>query len=533
MEISTQFPSTFFPKLPNNYDNVSDESVRRRRTSSVILPAIEFDPGAGMTLQRQIYSGYREAILSGRLTPGLALPSTRLLAQELGVSRNTVMFAFEQLSAEGYVQCRQGGGTYVSISLPEHMTSAPRASRATVQRESLSGRRVSKAAQSFLTARSSFVARGWGAFRISLPALDQFPVELWSRLVSKHSRRIPRQLLGYCDPLGYRPLREAIANYLRLARAANCCADQVMIVSGSQQALHLISRVLLNPGDRVAVEEPGYPGACGAFLAASASIAPVSVDEEGLRVRPDLSRHRGTRAVYVTPSHQYPLGMTMSLRRRIELLEWARRECAWIIEDDYDSEYRYVTRPIACLQGMDGSARVIYVGTFSKVLFPSLRIGYMILPSDLLSAFSAAKEHADLFSPTLYQAVLTDFIKQGHFGRHLRRMRCLYQERVGFLKSALERELGNEVAIAHADSGMYLTALLTSQVDDVALATKAAEQNIVFTPLSTCYRTSARRSGLILGVGGADRRQIEAGVSRLGGIVRDLSKRIVPGFKLA
>jgi GntR family transcriptional regulator/MocR family aminotransferase len=321
--------------------------------------------------------------------------------------------------------------------------------------------------------------------------------------------------MAYGNAMGYLPFREAIAEYLGTVRGVRCEASQILVTTGSQQALQLSAQVLLDPNDRVCLEEPGYPSARHAFMMAGAQLVPVSVDHDGLNVEEIIRRGRGVRAVYVTPSHQYPMGMTMGATRRMLLLNWAARSGAWIIEDDYDSEYRFGSRPISSLQGLDADDRVIYIGTFSKVLFPALRLGYVVVPKDLVAAFFAARDAADVFSSTLYQAVLTDFIREGHFARHIRRMRMLYMDRRRALINALQIQMGDITEVIGAEAGMHLVALLPRGTNDVAVSRKAAENGISAIPLSSCYLTPPARGGLILGYGGANARQIHDGISKL------------------
>jgi GntR family transcriptional regulator/MocR family aminotransferase len=291
------------------------------------------------------------------------------------------------------------------------------------------------------------------------------------------------------------------------------------VTTGSQQALQLSAQVLLDPDDRVWMEEPGYPGARQAFMTAGAQLIPVRVDHDGMNVaeiiRRDGRRDRDARAVYVTPSHQYPMGTTMSATRRMVLLNWAAHSGAWIIEDDYDGEYRFGSRPIASLQGLDTDGRVIYVGTFSKVMFPALRLGYVVVPKDLVPAFSAARDAADIFSSTLYQAVMTDFIREGYFARHIRRMRMLYMERRNALVKAIQIQMEDTLEVIGAEAGMHLVALLPPRTDDVAVASKAVHRGISAMPLSSCYLKLPIRGGLILGYGGANAHQIHDGIRKL------------------
>jgi GntR family transcriptional regulator/MocR family aminotransferase len=350
---------------------------------------------------------------------------------------------------------------------------------------------------------------------VSLPALEHFPTKVWSKLVNRHLRKSTRQLMAYGDAKGYLPLREAIAEYLGAVRAVRCEPSQVLVTTGSQQGLQLSAQVLLDANDRVWIEEPGYPGARQALMMAGAQLVSVPVDHEGINVAEGIRRAPSAHAVYITPSHQYPLGVTMTATRRMQLLNWAMRSGAWIIEDDYDSEYRLEGRPIASLQGLDTDARVIYVGTFSKVMFPALRLGYVVVPKDLVEAFSTARDATDQFSSTLYQAAMTDFIREGHFARHIRRMRMLYMERRTALAGAIHKRMGDKLEVIGAEAGMHLVGLLPPSVDDVAISKRATEMGISAMPLSSCYAKPPVRGGLILGYGGTDARQIHEGIRKL------------------
>jgi GntR family transcriptional regulator/MocR family aminotransferase len=508
-----------------------------KHAPSGIVPVIAVERAATMPLYRQIYDGYREAIVERRLCAGQRLPSTRQLAAELRVSRMPVLIAFEQLLAEGYFESRVGAGTFVARSLPgERLERDARAAaleparRAT--RPARSDRHVRPAgpARRSVSARSEAVLRpetepwlrGWGAFRVSQPAVDHFPQQAWSRLVARHSRGASANLLNYGSPMGHEPFREAVAGYLRTARAVRCEEHQIMAVSGSQQALELAARVLLDPGCPVWVEEPGYGGAREALAMAGARLVPVPVDDQGLDVAAGVARSPRARAAYVTPSHQYPLGMTMSASRRLQLLEWARESGAWVLEDDYDSEYRYESLPVAALQGLDRDGRVIYIGTFSKVLFPALRLGYLVIPADLVARFAAVREAMDIFPPTLYQAVLADFITEGHFARHLRKMRQLYRERRDALVAAIDGDLGDELRVRDGQAGMHLVATLRQRghgVGDRRLAAQAARQGLWTMPLSSCYLGAAAEQGLVLGYGGTSAGEIREGICRLRGVL--------------
>ena len=497
------------------------------KRSPGLPPVIAIERGSAVPLYRQLYDRYREAIVERRLRPGERLPSTRTLAAELGISRMPVLNAFEQLLAEGYFEARVGAGTFVARSLPDVRPAAELPATDSQPPERPARRAVSQRSGAVLRAAPEPWLQGWGAFRVSQPAVDRFPFQVWSALVARHSRNPRASRLNYGSALGDLPFREAVADYLRTSRAVRCDAGQIMVVSGSQQALEIATRVLLDPGDRVWMEEPGYSGARDVLTLAGARIVPVPVDGEGLDVAAGIARAPQAQAAYVTPSHQYPLGATLSATRRLQLLAWAARAGAWIFEDDYDSEYRYESLPIASLQGLDRDARVIYIGTFSKVLFPAVRIGYLVIPADLVARFVAVREAMDIFPPTLYQAVLADFLSEGHFARHLRRMRQLYRERRDALVAAIRGELGDELEVLDGQAGLHLVATLAAKLegmDDLALSREAARQGVWAMPLSSCYTGGPVRRGLVLGYGGTDVAEIPGGARRL----RDVLRRMGP-----
>jgi GntR family transcriptional regulator / MocR family aminotransferase len=354
-----------------------------------------------------------------------------------------------------------------------------------------------------------------GAFRVGLPAIDHFPMTTWSKLINHHARKPPVDLMVYGEPMGYLPLREAIAEYLGTVRTVRCDASQILITTGSQHGLQICMHALVNAGDSVWMEDPGYPGARQAMRTIGANIVPVPLDEEGLDVEAGMRLDRDARAAYISPSHQFPLGVPMSAARRMQLLNWASQSGAWIIEDDYDSEYRFGGRPLASLQGMDTEGRVVYVGTFSKVMFPALRVGYVVVPKDLVPAFATVRDAFDTFSATLYQVVLTDFIREGHFARHIRRMRTLYLERRNALLEAIDTYIGDKLEVIGTQAGMQLAALLPPGVDDVELSIKAAKLGIAVRPLSISYAKRPSRGGVILGYSGVDVHALREGVRKL------------------
>ena len=482
------------------------------RVAAGIAPAVVIDRRSRKPLHRQVCDAFRAAIVEGRLSAGQRVPSTRALAASLGISRIPVLTAFDQLLAEGYFETAVGAGTFVSGSLAAGARPRPAPVASPLPR-----RRLALRSDAFLERAPEPWLGGFGAFRVSEPALDDFPFAAWSRLVARHSRRLPRRLMKYGSPMGDLPLRQALASYVGIARGVRCEPEQIMVVSGSQQALEIAARVLLDPGQAAWVEEPGYGGARDALTLAGARLVPVPVDDEGLDVAAGIRLDRRARCAVVTPSHQYPLGATLSASRRLQLLDWAEAAGAWIVEDDYDSEYRYDSRPVAALQGLDRNARVVYIGTFSKVLFPALRVGYLVIPTDLVDRFAAVRDAMDIFPATLHPAVLADFIALGHFARHLRRTALLYRDRRRVLVDSLQA-LGPRWRVAGAEAGLHLVAV--GDRADRPIAMRAARQGVWAMPLSSCYVGPAVRHGLVLGYGGVAAADIPAAVARLAKVIR-------------
>jgi GntR family transcriptional regulator / MocR family aminotransferase len=485
------------PIHANHYNGVVSSS------SAGVLPIIVVDRKASNPLHRQIYDGFRAAILRGDLRPGQRIPSSRELTSELRVSRFPVLNAYSQLLAEGYFESRVGAGTFVSGSLPEQQFSEQLDSGQSSQKPPVpSGpRNVARRSLIYTAFHSGPLLRGWGAFGVHQPAFDQFPFQIWSSLVARHSRNPSASAIHHVDPRGSERFRIAIGDYLRTARGVQCDPSQIMIVSGSQQALDITARVLVDPGSPVWVEEPGYRLARAVLAAAECRLVPVPVDNEGIDVTAGIRLCRKARAAFVTPSHHYPMGSTMSASRRIQLLNWAQSSGAWIVEDDYDSEYRYESLPIASLHGLDVNRRVIYIGTFSKVLFPSLRLGYIVIPADLVETFVAVRHAMDIFPPYLNQEVLADFIVEGHFARHIRRMRLLYGERRLALVDSLRNEFGDMLQIHGAEAGMHLAVTLPEGMKDIAITARAASERLWLWPLSPSYMSESPRHGFVMGFG--------------------------------
>ena len=493
---------------------------KRVTAFELMLPAREPEAPA----YRWIYAALRTEILEGRLRPGSRLPSSRDLASQYRLSRGTIVTAFEQLKSEGYIEGTIGSGSYVSKVLPEQLLKVTTA-RAELHTFRNGTRRTQRNLSEYARRLRWFppLELRSRAFLPNVPALDLFPTTLWAQIAARRFRMATAALLLGCDPLGYRPLREAIADYLRTSRGVRCSFEQVVIVSGVQEALDLTVRLFLNPGDRLCMENPGYIGASCVFEAIGAQVVPAPVDDGGMVL--DNRSVRGARLIYVTPGHQFPLGVTMSLPRRLHLLELAEKSDALIFEDDYDSEYRYSGRPMPALQGLDRAGRVLYAGTFSKTLFPSLRLGYLVVPTDLVSVFQSAKAVTNRHAPLLDQVVLCDFISEGHFGRHLRRMREVYSERLSVLLESARQKLDGLLEVSNIEAGLQTVGWLDARIDDEAAVKAAAARQVEVVPLSRYDRGQPKRKGLQLGFAASIPNEIRRGVRELAIALQDVRKR--------
>jgi GntR family transcriptional regulator/MocR family aminotransferase len=461
---------------------------------------------------RWLYAALRAAILEGRLHPATRLPATRDLARQYRLSRGTIVSAIEQLKSEGYVEARTGSGTYVSNTLPDDLLQVRSNATPPLPQAEMKPRNFSTYAKR-VRLFPSFAPRPSRAFRPNLPALDLFPTTLWAQVAARRLRKVSTNFLLGCDPLGYLPLRQAVADYLSSSRGVNCVPGQIAIVSGAQEALDLVARIVLNPGDRVCMENPGYIGATAVFQSLGAKISYVPLEDDGIKLRARTLRK--ARLVYVTPGHQFPLGITMSLARRLQLLECARKSGTLILEDDYDSEFRYSGRPVPALQGLDRHGEVLFTGSFSKVLFPSLRLGYLVLPSDLADRFAATLSITRRHAPLMEQAILCDFITAGHFGRHLRRMRQIYAERLNVLLQCAKQNLTGLLEISLVEAGLQTVGWLKRGMDGESAAAAAAQRNVEVTPLSIYTRGNAAARGLQLGFAAVDAKEIRRGVQDL------------------
>lgn len=470
-----------------------------------------------MPVNRQIYQLIREAILAHTLPAGMQLPSSRDLALELGTSRNTVTYAYEQLLAEGYLESRTGAGTFVADTAPDQIPEAVE------RKEPLtdpSGKSELSARGALLTRQAGVGERQWGAFMPGVPDVTCVPHKIWGRLQNKHWRRSSSDLLTYGPGAGYAGLREQIAEYLRVARSVNCTPSQVLITTGIHQSIDIVVKLLGEHGDTAWVEDPCYWGTRSVLNSLGIQSVPIAVDQEGMRMRLANLR-RPPRFICTTPSHQYPLGMVMSLSRRRMLLEYAATHKVWIIEDDYDSEFRYGGRPLASLQGMDTQDRVLYMGTFSKIMFPGLRIGFLVVPESLAKAFATGIAELYRNGQVFLQATLADFMAEGHFASHIRKMRVLYAERLQLLQQSINRHFGEKMTITGGEAGLHLVLGLPQECDDVLICEEALAAGIVVRPLSRYYmHARGARRGLLLGYASVPNEEIARAFDKLAAVIK-------------
>ena len=472
----------------------------------------------GQPRTQWLYEALRTAIVQGRVRPSNRIPSTRRLAQEYGLARGTVSTVYEQLTAEGYLTARIGAGTYVNATLPDEllghrMPDALSKSDGPVCNGTGHGSRVpSTVSRGPVVYRDHRVAR---AFVAHQPALDLFPKRLWGRLMARQFQTVTPARLGEGEPFGYRPLREAIAEYVASARGIPCSSEQVVVVAGLQPALDMTERALLQTGDAVWMEDPGYPAARDILGNAGASVHAVPVDEEGLRVGFGEQHYAGSRLAYVTPAHQAPLGSVMSLSRRLKILDWARRMNAWIFEDDYDGEYRYRGSPVPALGALDQYQRVVHFGSFSKTLFPGLRLGYLIVPAQLLDDFATIRISTERYPSIIHQLVLAAFIAQGHYARHLRRMRAVYAKRHAMLASCVADKLADELELTDAPAGLDVCAWIKSDVSEATLIERALAQDVSLSGLQDYAIECALPSGVLIGFAATPEYEIARGVDVL------------------
>ncbi len=472
----------------------------------------QLDRASRTPLTRQIYMQVRSAVLSGALRPGTRVPSSRVMASKLGVARASVVLAYEHLLAEGYVESRHGSGTFVAgdlTGLPSRRRGASRATKPIVP----------TSAQVFSDFERSAAQSDARPFNTGRTLIDARTAETWRSLTHRAVRRLGANDLGYTDPAGLAELRANICDYLRAARAVRCDPEQIVITAGTQQSIDIAIRVLLAPGDEVWVEDPGYPLTHAQLLFAKARLHPIPVDAQGLIVAAGVRAAPRARAAFVTPSHQFPTGVALSMARRLELLAWARRNGAFIVEDDYTSEFRYSGPPLASLQGLDDTEQVIYIGTLNKALFPGLRLGYAVVPRALLQTFVGARYLIDRQPPTLQQAVVCAFMQEGHFAAHIRRMRQLYREQRDALAETLTRRAADRLDVVVPDQGMHLVAYLCDGSSDIAIEAAARRAGVVVRAISRFYRAARPRPGLMLGFSGFPRQLIVPSAARLAALM--------------
>ena len=467
-------------------------------------------------LHRQLYRALRGAVLSGRLRAGKRLPSTRLLARELGISRNTALLATEQLLAEGFVVSRERAGLFVAAIAQRPSGAAPRKPDARPLRLSAAGARMQAVVGAGRASWNPWQRLLPYDFRYGEPSYADLPLETWARLLGRRARRLGARRLAYQAPGGADELREALAQYLARARGVVCSADQIVIVHGSQQAIDLVTRLLVDPCSRVVIEEPHYSGFAFCLRAAGAELVPIPIDAQGLTTDA-LEPVRDARLACVTPSHQYPTGEVMSLPRRLALLEWARRNDAYVLEDDYDGEFRFDGKPIECLQALDRHGRVIYAGTASKLLFPALRIGWLVAPAPLAPHLRDAKALADTGTPSLEQLALADFIAEGHLERHARRARARTAARREALLDALAAELGERARVRGASAGLHVLLELPDvrARDSSRLREECKRRGVGVYSAAPFYLKPPPHAQLLLGYAALGEDQIREGVRRL------------------
>ncbi|RAZ91529.1 PLP-dependent aminotransferase family protein [Mesorhizobium hawassense] len=484
-------------------------------------------------LSRQLYHGLVAIIRDRTLAPGSELPSTRALAAELGLGRNTIVAAYDQLVTEGYLANRQGARPVI-VDLPEGPRETP------AQAAPMPLRTPSRRGEELLSQPYHHGRPGHVAFHPGMPDHESFPFGVWGRLVARRASHGGETLFGTYDVTGHPALKEAIAGYLFSARGVRCRPEQIVVTTGAQAAFDLLARLLLDPGDTVWMEEPGYYGAKAAFTVAGAKILPIPVDQErGWRFEHDPEKWEpvlgqrscsnkesdapefSPRLIYVTPACQHPLGITMRMEERLRLLDIAETANAWVIEDDFDGEYRFQGRPVPAIQSMDRAGRVIYVGTFAKLLFPALRIGFMVLPPELAGRIVNALSTTGQFAPLLLQAALADFITEGHMSRHLKRMRRIYAQRRQLFREIVAERLRDEITLSPAEAGIQVVGYLKAGIDDIKVSQAAAKRAINVSPLSKYFQNTAPTQGLVLGYAACDAAQTREGVERLAAAIRE------------
>ena len=468
-----------------------------------------------------LYYALRDAILDGRLSSGIKLPSSRALAEMMSISRNSVLAAFDRLLDEGYLLTKSSSGTYVVETIPDHLIQIQQ-DVAHSKQSKPQPLNINPYLESLLPAwkKQSLPSQGEKMFHVGVGCLDIFPHQLWGKLLTRAWRKSYHQLGESHDPRGYLPLRQAICHYVRSTRGINCNEEQIIIVNGIQQAIHLAAYTLLKPQDQVCLDEPGYDSALNIFRSFGVDVHPVSSDDEGMRIPEIIQDYAKSKLIYTAPSHQFPLGGTLSLSRRFMLLDWAAQQQKWIFEDDYNSEFRYRTHPIQALQGLDQQQRVIYSGTFSKMMFPEFRLGFMVVPENLINAFSLAKYYTDTRSSHLEQVALTLFIQEGHYARHVRKVRKACYERQQALIESIQNHLADILTVQPTDSGIHLVCWLKNNWTEQAFIKKCTEAGLFVQPLSRYCQHSTQKAAVLFGYAAHNPDEIKENIEKLANMLR-------------
>ena len=488
-----------------------------KSSPEISLTFIKLDANAAKPLYRQICQQIREAVLNGMLKHGDRMPATRMLAKDLQISRNSVVQAFEQLTLEGYLNSKTGAGTYICEQMTGAVVKTKRV-KLVVPVPDENTERFTPAVN--IPEHGKYVIKDCGFEGVvpflTSPSFENFPFAVWSKIASGIYRDIDALHLGYDHGQGYLPLREELAGHLRINRSINCTADQIVIVNGSRQALHLLTEMFLKKGDQCWVEDPGYAGIKSAISRFKGVICPVPVTEKGIDVDYATLHYPKAKMAYITPSHQFPLGITMPLMERMKLLQHAEKSGMLIIEDDYDSEFRYNGRPLPALKGLDKRGHVFYAGTFSKVLFPALRIGYVVMPTaEMAQQLSFIKAITDRQNPVIDQAILCEFIRQGHFARHLRRMRNLYKKNQDELVLLLKKHLGNDIVIDAGDAGMHFIVHFPDENHAAAIRKYANAEKLTLIPVEDLSIQFKVKNSFLMGFTGFTQEQMEKAVGLL------------------
>lgn len=487
------------------------------------LQFLRIEKSASTPIYRQIESQIRDAILTGIIKPGLQLPASRVLAQDLGVSRPTMVRVYEYLSFEGFLETRHGSGTFVSPTLPDYLPHKSTQPKNSEQQNTVITKPLSKIGEKFSTLAPSLTRSKFAAFLPNVPALDSFPHARWQKIRDNCLRTNRTGLLGYEDSAGHMPLRRSIAEYLAVHRGDHCDPEQILIVSGATAAFHLAVMVLSNPGDKVWLEDPGPDGVRAMLMALGRNIVNLDVETDGMDIKSAIQHDSDARLAFTMPSRQHPLGVTLSLTKRMMLLDWARKNRSWIIEDDYDSEFRYSGRPLGSMRSIDTTNSVIYVGTFSKSLFPSLRIGYLVLPENLIDTFRSAMGTISRSISILDQATLARFINEGYFTAHIRQMHNLYSTRRTSFIEITNEKLSGLLDIEAPDSGINVIGWLPPGTNDMQISKELHDASVYTFPLSLFRTRPSDKTGLVMGFASTDRAETVEKISLLASVLESSS----------